>query len=81
MIIHHAHGLHKGIADRRPDKGESSFLQIFAHGIGLGGIRRNFMYIVPCVLHGFTIDETPDIRIKTAELLLHFQKRPGVRHH
>ena len=33
MVVHHAHGLHEGIADRGADERESALLQVFAHGI------------------------------------------------
>jgi hypothetical protein len=33
VVIHQAHGLHEGVADRGADEGESAFLQIFAHGV------------------------------------------------
>lgn len=34
MIIHHATGLHKGIANGGAHKGKTPLQQVFAHGIG-----------------------------------------------
>ncbi len=41
MVVHHAHGLHKRVADGRSYKIEASILQRFAHGIRLRSPRRN----------------------------------------
>ena len=35
VIIHHSHGLHVGINDRRTDKTESTTLEVLAECIGL----------------------------------------------
>jgi hypothetical protein len=33
VVVDHPHGLHEGIANGRPDKGETLTLQFFAHPI------------------------------------------------
>jgi hypothetical protein len=33
MVVHHAYRLHKGVADRGTDEGESALFQVFAHGV------------------------------------------------
>src|SRR5207247_2365033 len=35
MIVHHAHGLHESVTDRRTDKLESAPEQVLAHRVGL----------------------------------------------
>ena len=33
VVVHHAYGLHEGVANRGADEGEPAFLQVFAHGV------------------------------------------------
>jgi hypothetical protein len=33
MVVHHAYGLHEGVADGGADEGESALLQVFAYGV------------------------------------------------
>ena len=40
MIVHHAGGLHQGVADCRTYEAETTFLQVFAEGVGFGGASR-----------------------------------------
>jgi len=43
-VVHdHAAGLHEGVANGRADEGKPGFFQAFAHGLGFGRYRREFM--------------------------------------
>ena len=47
MIIHHAHGLHKRIADSGSYKIEAALLQIFTHSIRMRSPRRDLAVRFP----------------------------------
>src|SRR5579883_1197001 len=43
MVIDHADGLHKCVADGRADEGEAPAAQVLAHGIGVGVAGRDLL--------------------------------------
>jgi hypothetical protein len=78
MIIHHADCLHKGIADGRANEPESSFGEVFAHGIRFGRFCRNFFQRSPRIDPGLTSHELPYESIEAAALLPNPEKSPGI---
>jgi len=78
VVVDHADRLHESVTDGGADEVEASALQVFAHGIGLGGTRRHLMQRAPGVLAGLSAHKLPDVGIKASELLLHFEKCLGV---
>src|SRR6516162_7957257 len=74
MIVHHPNGLHEGVADRAAHKREASPLQVLAHGVRFRGLGRDFLDRPPGVLLRLVADESPNVRIESAELALHSQK-------
>jgi hypothetical protein len=78
MVIDHPRSLHKGVADRCPDKLETALFQILAHCIGFAGGARNVAQAPPRILQRCAIYELPDIGIKAAEIPLHLDKCFGV---
>ena len=61
MIIDHAHGLHKGINDCRPDKPETAFLEVFGNRFTQWCRCRNVSHFPPAVLHRLAVGEAPQI--------------------
>lgn len=47
VVIDHATGLHKGVADGRTDKSEAALLQVFAHRFRFGGLGRDVAQAAP----------------------------------
>ena len=79
MVVHHASGLHEGVADRRAYEAEAALLQIFAHGVGFRRSRGNVFRPARDALHRLPAGELPDVRVEAAEFALHRKKRPRVR--
>jgi hypothetical protein len=75
VIVHHACSLHEGVTNRRSDKAKSAALQVFAHGIGLGGSRWNVAQSSPLIHLGLACDKLPDVAVEAAELFLHSEER------
>src|SRR5260370_39485901 len=50
VIVDHARGLHEGVANGRADEAETALLQIFAEGVGFGGLCREAFVGFPSVL-------------------------------
>ncbi len=49
-VVHdHARGLHERVANGWANEGETGFFQGFAHGLGLGGNRRDFAAILEMI--------------------------------
>src|SRR6202171_3934570 len=73
MIVHHAHGLHERVADRRPDEAKAPRLQVLAHELASP---------VPAFLGSrgerLGVHELPDVAIEAPELPLHRKKGTGV---
>ncbi len=78
MVIDHARRLHEGVANRRPDEGESSGLQVRAQGVRFAGARGNLPQTLPSVGPGSALNEPPEVGIEAAELLPNGQDRPRV---
>ncbi len=71
-VVHdHARGLHEGVANGRPDEGETGFFQGLAHGFGFGRDRRDFAAVLEVIDLGFAADEGPE---QTHRVL---QRQPG----
>ncbi len=72
-VIHdHAAGLHQGVANGRPDKGETGFFQAFAHFHGGRRHGGDFTAIPEMVDHGLASDKGPE---KLHRVL---QRQPGL---
>src|SRR5450432_2249254 len=73
MIVHHAHGLHERVADRRAHELESPRLQVLAHELASRdptGLRPR--------RERLSADERPDITVEAPELLLRREEGLGV---
>lgn len=71
-VVHdHARGLHEGIANGRPDKGETGFFQRATHGFGFGRNGRHFAAVLEMIDLGLASDERPE---QTHRVL---QRQPG----
>ena len=57
VIVDHTDCLHKGVADGGADKFETSFFQLPAHCVRLGGSGWNFFQIFPGVPDGIGADK------------------------
>src|SRR5260370_638978 len=64
--------------DGQGDEGETTALQIVAHGIGLSSASRDIPYGSPAVLDRAAVDEAPLVGVEASELLLQVEKRLGV---
>jgi hypothetical protein len=80
VIIDHAHCLHEGIADGRPDEFETSAQQISAQGIRLRRARRNLLERSPPVHPRCATDKAPHVGIKTPELVLYRKEGHRIAH-
>src|SRR5438046_9121389 len=78
MVVDHARRLHEGVANRRPDEGESSGLQVRAQGIRFARARGNLPQTPPSVGPWWALNEHPEVGIDAAELLPNGQDRPRV---
>src|ERR1039458_4110578 len=78
MIVDHPGGLHEGVTNGRPDKGEAALLKVLTHGIALLRARRHL--VAPGIPHRAPTHETPDVGIEGAELLLYREEGLGIGH-
>src|ERR1035438_6386498 len=78
MVGAHPRRLHEGVADGRTYKVETALLEILAHRIRLGCMRRDLTAQPPAIHARLAADKLPDVAIERTELLLHFKKRPRV---
>ena len=78
VVVDHADGLHKGVADGGADEFEAAFLEVFAHGVALRRGGGRFAVVLPAVDDGPPPDKAPDIGIKAPELGLDFEEGSGV---
>src|SRR5260370_32073131 len=69
VVIHHAHGLHEGIADRRADEFETAADKVFAHPVRFRRVRRHLRRRTPGAPHLTPANELPDVCSKTAAFL------------
>jgi hypothetical protein len=75
MIIDHSHCLHESIADRWTREFKPVSPQILAQGLGFGRLRRNIFRRLTFILLRPATNESPDILVETAELLLQSKER------
>jgi len=80
VIVYHAHCLHEGVADRRPDELEPSAQQVSAQGVGLRRPRRKLPQRSPAVHARRPANKAPHIGIETPELVLDRKEGLGVTH-
>ncbi len=60
-VVHdHARGLHERVTDGRANKGETGFLECFAHGFSLRRNRRHFAAVLEMVDLGNPADKRPE---------------------
>ena len=78
VVIHHADGLHKSVADRRPHKFEPAALQLTAHRKRFRALGGDLGNMFPAVFDASVIDESPDKTVETAVFCLDFEKAPGI---
>src|SRR5881628_29036 len=79
VIVHHADGLHEGIADGGPDEAEPALLQSFAHGDRFAGARGQVAQGASAVLLGRSTDKAPEKRAERASPGLELEEAAGVR--
>src|SRR5690242_1009176 len=79
VVVHDADGLQVRVADRRAHEAEAALLEILAERVGQRGARRDLLERGPRVVHGFAVDETPQVAVERAEFLLHREERARVR--
>lgn len=75
VVIHQAHGLHEGVADRRTHETEPPELQVPAQDIGEIGPDRDILQAPAAVPERLPARELPKIPVKTPELFLHPEER------
>src|ERR1700687_1565822 len=78
VIVHHADRLHVRINDGRTNETEPPLFEILAKRVRFTGGSRNLQHRLPAVEFGSSIDEPPAIGIKTSQLFLNCEERPGV---
>ena len=78
VVIDHACRLHEGIANSAANEAEAAFFQVFRHRVRYLSADGYVLDCFPPIDHGFAICELPDVGIKTAELMLDFNERPGI---
>src|SRR5690348_12455522 len=59
VVVHHAHRLHEGVADRRADEPEPARLEIPAERVRFGRPRRQLRERAPAIHPGGAADEGP----------------------
>src|ERR1700710_1667802 len=69
MVVHHAGGLHEGIAYGGTDKTEASLSQRLAHRVGFECGCRQLGAVRPVVADWGVADEGPQIAVQAAVLL------------
>ena len=67
VIVHHADGLHEGVADRGADELEAAAEEIFAHSVGLRGVGGNLLRLRQAFRRGWPSTNCQMILIERAE--------------
>src|SRR6267142_4588974 len=80
VVIHHAHRLHEGIADGRPDEAEATRRQGVAHRVGFTGARREVAERAAVILFGSPAHEAPEKRAERPVRCRELEERAGVRY-
>jgi hypothetical protein len=75
MIIDHAHCLHESITDRWTYESKPVSPQILTHGLGFCRLRRHIIRRLTFILPRSATNESPNIFVETAELLLQSKER------
>ena len=70
MVVNHAGSLHVGVYDRRPDEFEATLFEIFTQDVRLAAGGRIIFQSFAAIDDRFAVDETPDVSIEAAELIL-----------
>ena len=78
VVVDHANRLHERVDNRRTDKIEPAFLQVFAYYIGFFGSCGKFFKITQTALERFMPDKFPDVTFERAKLFLDFEERGRV---
>jgi len=80
VIVHHAHCLHEGVTNRRPDEFEASAQQVVAHPVRLSRPRWYLLKRAPLIHLRHSADKIPEISIEGPELDLNRQEGLRVAH-
>src|SRR6266851_9719990 len=75
VIIYHANRLHESVTNRRPNKLESAFEQVFTHLLRLSSLGGQSLFGLPRINDRLAIHKLPSVFVKTAKLFLHRQER------
>lgn len=78
MVVYEPGGLHESVANGTADEVESTFAEVFAHGIGFGARRWDVVQMLRVVDPGLSADKLPDVAVKRAEFLLDAQECSGI---
>lgn len=78
VVIHHASGLHMGVANGRADEFKTARLEVFAHGVGLLSFRRNLLAGFPVIDFRRAVGELPYILVECPEFFLGCEEGFGV---
>ncbi len=78
MVIDQASSLHEDVADRAANEFESSFLQVFRHGVAFGSRCRDIIWFLTLAVDGCTVDERPYVGFQASEFFLCFLKCLGI---
>src|SRR4051812_14847315 len=74
VVVDHANRLHECVTNRRADKFEAAFQQIFAHGVRFRAASRQLMAFFPTIHLWFATDKSPNITVERSKLVLHIEK-------
>src|SRR4051812_11824298 len=77
MVVDHAHRLHIRVADGRADELEAPLEEVLAERVRLGGLGG---HPIVAIDPRSSVDESPDISIEAAELLLHREEGLRIRY-
>src|SRR5215472_6576623 len=80
MVVHHAHGLHIGIADRRPHKLEAAAEKVLTHALGVWGLCGNLRRGSRRFAARPAAGKLPNVGIKAASLLADLKEGFRVAH-
>src|SRR5580704_2078677 len=74
MVIHHAHGLHEGVADRGPHEGETTPFEFFAQDVRFRRGSWKWLRRPPRIYFRRAPDKLPEVPVERSELLLYLQE-------
>src|SRR5881227_2729224 len=80
VVVHEPDGLHERVADGRADEAEPEALEVLAHRLRFGGLRRDRREGAPLTDDRRSVHELPDIGSETAEVVLYLEDAAGVVH-